>query len=67
MVRGQAWWTESGWEVEVLPGQKPSMMRSLVNCNAFLDLPAGTPPVEAGQEVTIILLTPEEIIQQGQP
>ncbi len=67
MVRGQAWWTEGGWKVEVLPGQKPSMMRSLVNCNAFIDLPAGTPPVEAGQEVTIILLTPEEIIRQGQP
>ena len=58
MVRGRAYCTENGWEVEVLPGQKPSMLRSLLGCNAFIDLPAGTPPVEAGEEVSVILLPP---------
>ena len=58
MVRGRAYCTENGWEVEVLPGQKPSMLRSLLGCNAFIDLPAGTPPVEAGEEVSVILLSP---------
>lgn len=63
MVRGQAWWTEDGWIVEVLPGQKPSMLRSLLYCNAFLDLPEGTPPIEAGQEVPVLLLSDDVLIQ----
>lgn len=56
-VRGYANYTGSGWGVKVLPGQKPSMLRSLINCNALIDLPAGSPAVEAGTEVNIILLT----------
>ena len=55
MVRGRLWWTGKGWNVEVLPGQKPSMLRSLLYCNAFIDLPAGTPPIEAGQEVDVLV------------
>lgn len=56
MVRGQASWSESGLQVSVLPGQKPSMIRSLLNCNALIDLAAGSPPVEAGSEVSIFWL-----------
>lgn len=63
MVRGQAWWTEEGLKVEVLPGQKPSMLRSLLYCNAFLDLPEGTPPIEAGQEVAVLLLSDDVLLQ----
>lgn len=55
-VRGHASYTARGWEVEVLAGQKPSMLRSLINCNALIDLPAGYPPVGAGAKVNIILL-----------
>jgi len=44
------------WKVEVLPGQKSSMLRSYINCNALIDLPAGHPPLEAGSEVSVILL-----------
>lgn len=55
-VRAHASWDEEGWKATVLPGQKPSMIRSLVNCNAFIDMPAGSPPVEVGQEVSILLL-----------
>lgn len=57
-LRGHANWHEEGWVIEVLPGQKPSMIRSLVECNALLDIPAGSPPVEAGQDVSILLLKP---------
>lgn len=56
LVRGYAQYTPYGWEVEVLPGQKPSMIRSLVDCNALIDIPAGHPPVEPGKDVSIILL-----------
>lgn len=55
-VRGRASWDEQGWQVTVLPGQKPSMIRSLVNCNALIDIPANSPPIEIGQEVSILLL-----------
>ncbi len=57
-IRGHASWDEEGWKVTVLPGQKPSMIRSLVNCNALIDMPAESPPVESGQDVSILLLNP---------
>ncbi|MDD2620935.1 MAG: molybdopterin molybdotransferase MoeA [Syntrophomonadaceae bacterium] len=60
-VRGHASYTSKGWEVEVLPGQKPSMLRSLLNCNALIDLPAANPPLEAGAAVNIILLNNDGI------
>lgn len=59
-VRGHAMYNARGWEVEVLAGQKPSMLRSLINCNALIDLPAGSPPVEAGAAVNIILLAKDK-------
>ncbi|NLW91556.1 MAG: molybdopterin molybdotransferase MoeA [Syntrophomonadaceae bacterium] len=55
-VRGHAEYVNGGWQVEVLPGQKPSMLKSLLNCNALIDLPAGTPPVGIDDEITIWLL-----------
>ena len=55
-LRAHATIHENTWKVEVLPGQKSSMLRSYINCNALIDLPAGHPPLEAGSEVSVILL-----------
>lgn len=55
-IRGQASWKQAGWKVTVLPGQKPSMIRSLVKCNALIDVPPDSPPIEAGQDVSVLLL-----------
>lgn len=55
-VRSHATWTPKGWQVETLPGQKPSMLRSLLDCNALIDIPAGSPPLSVGTEVSILLL-----------
>lgn len=55
-VRGFATYDNKGWQVTVQPGQKPSMIRSLINCNALIDLPPKNPPVEIGEEVEIIIL-----------
>ncbi len=55
-VRGYASFDKEGWQVTVQPGQKPSMIRSLIKCNALIDLPAKNPPVEPGEEVDVILL-----------
>lgn len=64
MVRGRVNYSSQGWEVTILPGQKPSMLKSLVNCNALIDMPAGHPPLESGQEVTVILLEADEHFQK---
>lgn len=57
-IRGRLSWTETGWQVAVLPGQKPSMIRSLLQCNAFIDMPAASSPIEAGETVSVIVLKP---------
>lgn len=57
-LRGRLNYCEKGWTVDVLPGQKSSMMKSFINCNALIDLPAGRPSVQVGEEVSVILLTP---------
>lgn len=46
-----------GLRVSILPGQKSSMLRGLMNNgNALIDLPAGHPPLEEGAEVSVIVL-----------
>ncbi|MGB9804793.1 molybdopterin molybdotransferase MoeA, partial [Desulfofundulus sp.] len=57
-LRGHAVCRQDGWEVKLLPGQKSSMLRSLINWNALIDLPAGHPPLEPGSKVPTLLLTP---------
>lgn len=55
-VRGYVFWKQNQWQVAFLPGQKSSMLRSLIGYNALIDLPAGHPPVEEGQKVSVIPL-----------
>lgn len=57
-LRGRAFCGLHGWEVELRPGQKSSMMRSLIGCNALIDLPAGHQPLAPGDTVDIIPLSP---------
>jgi len=51
---GYALCSQQGWRVAVLPFQKPSMRSALIAYNCLLDLPAGHPPVQLGDQVTII-------------
>lgn len=57
-LRGYAVCGQDGWRVAILPGQKSSMLRSLIDCNSLIDLPAGHPPVEVGSRVSLILTGP---------
>ncbi|MDD2498624.1 MAG: molybdopterin molybdotransferase MoeA [Desulfitobacteriaceae bacterium] len=57
-LRGHVRCSEEGWTIELLPGQKPSMMRSFLGCNALIDIPPNHPPLKEGDEVSIILLDP---------
>ena len=48
---------QEGLKVSILPGQKSSMLRGLLNDgNALIDLPAGHPPLEEGDKVPVIIL-----------
>ncbi|MFZ5643234.1 MAG: molybdopterin molybdotransferase MoeA [Bacillota bacterium] len=55
-LRGRLVYRHDRWEVLVLPGQKPSMLRSLLACNALIDLPAGHAPVTAGANLSVMAL-----------
>jgi|GEM_PF-4969782 len=57
-IRGFATCRRDGWRVSLLPGQKSSMLRSLIECNVLVDLPAGHPPLEPGTEVSLLPLVP---------
>lgn len=56
MVRGYAFPTVSGWKVTVLPGQKPSMLRSLINCNALIHMSPGKKGLQADELVNVVLI-----------
>lgn len=60
LVRARISFSNQGWDVTVLPGQKPSMLKSLIDCNALIEMPAGHPPLESGQEVNVIILEADE-------
>jgi molybdopterin molybdotransferase len=60
-VRGQLISDGSTWNVKPLPGQKPGMIRSLIGCNALIDLPSGSSAMKAGTIVSVILLDPDNI------
>jgi molybdopterin molybdotransferase len=57
-LRGYAVCRQDGWEVSLLPGQKSSMLRSLINWNALIDLPVEHPPLEPGSRVSTLILAP---------
>lgn len=60
-LRGRLVYRNDRWEIEVLPGQKPSMLRSLLDCNALIDLPAGHTPVQSGANFSVIALPARKI------
>jgi molybdopterin molybdotransferase len=60
-LRGFASCHHDGWKVSLLPGQKNSMLRSLVGWNALVELPAGHPPLEPNSRVSVQLITPSNL------
>jgi molybdopterin molybdotransferase len=55
ILRGIASWQDNLWQVKLAGKQNPGILRSLVACNALIDIPAGTGPLEAGNQVKIII------------
>ncbi len=55
-LRGRATCGGDGWEVEVLAGQKASMIRSLLDYNALIEIPPGTSQIPAGTTIDIMVV-----------
>ena len=53
-LRGQMFIEEGLWKVKILPGQKSSMLKSLLSYNSLIDLEAGQPQVEKDSMVPVI-------------
>ncbi|KKM11977.1 hypothetical protein SY88_05900 [Clostridiales bacterium PH28_bin88] len=49
-----------GYRVDLTGKQSPGVLQSILRCNALVDVPAGSSPLQAGQEVQLILLTESE-------
>jgi len=57
MLRAWVVRTEKGNIVKLSKGnQRPGVLKTTLDCNCFIDVPAGSPPVESGQEVEIFRL-----------
>lgn len=53
-MRGRMFIDKGVRKVKILPGQKPSMLKSLLSYNSLIDLEAGHPPVEKDSMVPVI-------------
>ncbi|WP_227761743.1 molybdopterin molybdotransferase MoeA [Zhaonella formicivorans] len=58
-LRAAASYEEGLYKVRLAGKQTPGVLKSIVYCNALVDVPADSPPLKAGQEVQVILLTDE--------
>lgn len=57
MLRAWVVRTEKGNIVKLSKGnQRPGVLKTTLDCNCFIDIPAGSPPIESGQEVEIFRL-----------
>jgi molybdopterin molybdotransferase len=61
-LRGRMFVEEGVGKVKILPGQKSTMLRSLLSYNALIDLQAGHPPVEEESMVSVIPINSAENI-----
>jgi len=55
-VRGQAYLEQGILKVRLTGKQNPGIMKSMLTCNALIDIPANTPYVKSGSQVKVILL-----------
>lgn len=55
-LRARATLNASGWQVEILPGQKASMIKSLINYNALIVVPPQQNQIQANSQVHVILM-----------
>lgn len=52
-LRAQAHWEEQGLIVRLTGGQSNGILRSMIGCNALIDVPAGSAALSSGQTVEV--------------
>lgn len=55
-LRGIVTWDQGGYRVKLTGSQDSSVLSSLIRANALVVLPAGSPPIEPGDEVEVWLI-----------
>lgn len=55
-LRSQVHWEEGAFRVYLSGKQNSGVLKSILHCNALVDVPENSPPLKAGQEVDVILL-----------
>ncbi len=56
LLRGKVYWQGEELKVTLTGKQNPGVLKSLLGCNALVDVPAGSGALRANQQVQIILL-----------
>lgn len=54
-LRCQVEWKNNRWEAQLTGKQNPGVLKSLIEANGLIEVPKGSGPLEAGDEVTIII------------
>jgi molybdopterin molybdotransferase len=58
LLRAVVDWKKGGYHAVPAGIQSPGALKSMMICNALIDIPAGHDPLEVGEEVKAILLPP---------
>lgn len=55
-LRARARWHEGQWQIRLTGAQSPGVLKSMLGYNALVDVPAGSGPLAAGEQVRAWLL-----------
>jgi molybdopterin molybdotransferase len=63
LLRSVVTWENGAYHAVPAGIQSPGALKSMLLCNALIDIPAGHGPLQAGEEVKALLLPPEYCLQ----
>jgi len=58
LLRSVVSWKSGAYHAVPAGIQSPGALKSMLHCNALIDIPAGHGPLQTGEEVTVLLLPP---------
>ncbi|SHK09546.1 gephyrin-like molybdotransferase Glp [Desulforamulus aeronauticus] len=62
MMRANVYWKNGYYHAVPSGTQSPGALKSMLQCNALIDIPGGKGPLNIGEEVKVILLSPNYIL-----
>ena len=61
MLRAKVCWKNGGYYAVPCGTQSPGALKSMLHCNALIDIPGGSGPLNIGEKVKAILLSPNYV------